>query len=145
MSHPIQHARNSARRFGGKPEDYMAIHHWFDETKAWCADMRHRAMRHHAQGIFECEKIFGYEITNSEGKQVQVRYIGEQHVIEDLGFIPTAQDWLNNMSQDKWMLFRDQVMKRKLEEPIGDNLPETVGDVISRQNMDKAEEEAVTV
>jgi hypothetical protein len=26
--------------------------------------------------------------------QVPVRYVGEQHVKEDLGRIPTAQDWL---------------------------------------------------
>ena len=38
----------------------------------------------HAEGIFECERIFGITIENSDGKQVPVRYIGEQHVMEDL-------------------------------------------------------------
>ena len=42
-------------------------------------------------------------ITNSEGKQVPVRYIGEQHVKEDLGSIPTAQDWLSKIKPERWM------------------------------------------
>lgn len=136
MSHPWTHSLSSAKRFGGKPEDYMEIHNWFDFTKSYIADMRHRAMRHHAQGIFEVEKLFGHQIINSDGKAVMVRYIGEQHVIEDLGFIPTAQDWLNCMSQDKWMMNRNQVMKRKLEEPFSEEIPESVGAVISKQNME---------
>jgi hypothetical protein len=42
-------------------------------------------------GIFLAEKLFGIAIVNSDGKQVPVRYVGEQHVREDLGRIPTAQ------------------------------------------------------
>jgi hypothetical protein len=26
MAHPLKHAQNSARKFGGKPEDYLPIH-----------------------------------------------------------------------------------------------------------------------
>jgi len=32
-----------------------------------------------------------------------VRYIGEQHVKEDLGRIPTAQDWLSQIKPVRWM------------------------------------------
>jgi hypothetical protein len=74
----MKHAENSARKFGGKAEDYLRIHSWFDESKAFFSDFRHRALRHHAEGIFLCERIFGVAITNSEGRQVPVRYIGEQ-------------------------------------------------------------------
>ena len=28
MAHPFEHARSSARKFGGKAEDYLAIHNW---------------------------------------------------------------------------------------------------------------------
>jgi hypothetical protein len=42
-------------------------------------------------------------ITNSDGNQVAVRYIGEQHVREDLGRIPTAQDWLSQIKAQRWM------------------------------------------
>ena len=97
MAHPLKHAESSARKFGGKAEDYLAIHNWFDESKSFFTDFRHRALRHHAEGIFLCERIFGVAIINSEGKQVPVRYIGEQHVSEDLGRIPTAQDWLSQI------------------------------------------------
>jgi hypothetical protein len=48
MAHPLQHAQSSTRKFGGKPEDYVAIHTWFDCSKAYLADFRHRALRHHA-------------------------------------------------------------------------------------------------
>ena len=103
MSHPIKHAQNSARKFGGKPEDYLSIHHWFDESKAFFPDFRHRALRHHAEGIFLCERVFGIAITNSAGDTVPVRYIGEQHVKEDLGRIPTVQDWLVQIEPQRWM------------------------------------------
>ena len=103
MAHPLKHAESSAKRFGGSAEDYLAIHNWFDASKAFLADFRHRALRHHAEGIFLCERIFGPSITNSEGKAVPVRYIGEQHVKEDLGRIPTAQDWLTQIRPEPWM------------------------------------------
>lgn len=103
MAHPLKHAESSARKFGGKAEDYLQVHNWFDESKAFFLDFRHRALRHHAEGIFLCERLFGVAITNSEGKQVPVRYIGEQHVREDLGRIPTAQDWLSQIKPARWM------------------------------------------
>lgn len=43
MAHAWHHAKNSSRRFRGKPEDYLEIHRWFDQTKAHLADARHRA------------------------------------------------------------------------------------------------------
>ena len=85
MAHPLHHAESSAKKFGGKPEDYQAIHDWFDATKEVYADFRHRALRHHSQGIFECERVFGLFIVNSAGRKVPVRFIGEQHVKEDCG------------------------------------------------------------
>lgn len=104
MTSPVFHATSSAKRFGGKPEDYQAIHDWFDATKEVWADFRHRALRHHSQGIFEAERVFGHSIVNSDGKQVPVRYIGEQHVKEDCGGrIPTVQDWLRHLKPEPWM------------------------------------------
>jgi hypothetical protein len=103
MAHPLKHAQNSARKFGGKAEDYLEIHNWFDASKAFFADFRHRALRHHAEGIFLCERLFGVAILNSDGDLVPVRYIGEQHVKEDLGRIPTAQDWLSQIKSQPWM------------------------------------------
>lgn len=103
MSHPWHHSERSARLFGGEPQDYLAIHNWFDESKAHLPDVRHRALRHHSEGIFLCESIFGTTITNSEQKIVPVRLIGEQHVKDDLGWIPTVKDWLGLLPLQPWM------------------------------------------
>lgn len=103
MAHPLKHAESSAKKFGGKLEDYLPIHNWFDESKAFLPDFRHRALRHHAEGIFLAERIFGVTIVNSQGKRIPVRYVGEQHVKEDLGRIPTAQDWLSQIKPARWM------------------------------------------
>ena len=80
MAHPLKHAQSSARKFGGRAEDYLPIHNWFDESKSFLADFRHRALRHHAEGIFLLEKLFGVAVVNSDGNQVPVRDVGEQHV-----------------------------------------------------------------
>jgi hypothetical protein len=42
-------------------------------------------------------------ITNSDGKMVPVRALGEQHVKEDIGWIPTIKDYLDNMNIVGWM------------------------------------------
>lgn len=99
----VIHAQSSARRWGGKAEDYQAIHDWFDATKAAYPDQKHRAIRHHSFGIFECEEKFGHTIFNSEGLIIPVRLIAEQHVIEDCGFIPTIENWLQHLPKAPWM------------------------------------------
>jgi hypothetical protein len=101
--HPYHHALSSVERWGGKLEDYLPIHEWFDESKAHMADFRHRALRHHSEGIFLCERIFGTTLTNSDGRVIPVRWVGEQHVKEDLGFIPSVKDWLEHLMPQKWM------------------------------------------
>jgi hypothetical protein len=103
MAHPLKHAESSVRKFGGKPEDYLPIHNWFDESKAFFPDFRHRALRHHAEGIFLAENLFGVTIVNSDGKRIPVRYLGEQHVREILGRIPSVQDCLLEIKPQRWM------------------------------------------
>lgn len=104
MAHCLKHAQSSAAIFGGRWEDYYHLHNWFDESKAGFADFRHRALRHHSEGIFELERRFGPTITNSEGKLVPTRLIGEQHVREDCGHIPTIKDWLSRLMPTEWMM-----------------------------------------
>lgn len=104
MAAPYHHAISSSRKWGGVPEDYIAIHSWFDESKAFHADFRHRALRHHAEGIFECERAFGGTITISTGRKIPTRWIGEQHVKEDLGFIPALSEWLKEIRPKVWMM-----------------------------------------
>lgn len=117
MAHPVVHAKSSAKKFGGVYEDYLAIHNWFDETKAWVGHSAHRAFRHHSEGIFECEKVFGQTITNSEGKIIYVRYIGEQHVKEDCNnYIPTAKEWIDGFHEQKKPTWMIRTMKIELED-----------------------------
>lgn len=104
MSHPYHHALSSVQKWGGRVEDYQPIHDWFDGSKAHMADFRHRALRHHSEGIFMAEKIFGTTIVNSSGRAIPVRHIGEQHVKEDLGKIPTLADWLSCIQPESWMM-----------------------------------------
>ena len=78
MAHPYHHAVSTAKRHGGAPEYYLAIYTWFDESKAYIADVRHRVLRHHAEGIFMAEKIFGVTVTNSVEREIPFRFIGEQ-------------------------------------------------------------------
>lgn len=100
---PYHHALSSAAHFGGRAEDYLEVHAWFDESKLLHPDFRHRALRHHAEGIFLAERIFGVTIQNSNGRQIPTRSIGEQHVKEDLLRIPTVQDWLEHLAPAPWM------------------------------------------
>ena len=104
--HPYQHAVSSSRKWGGKPEEYLKYHEWFDETKAWIGHSKHRMFRHHSEGIFECEKTFGTYFINSDGRTVYTRYVGEQHVKEDCnGYIPTAKEWVDNINTPtQWMI-----------------------------------------
>jgi hypothetical protein len=108
MAHPTSHAKSSVKKWGGVIEDYITIHEWFDETKAWIGHSKHRMFRHHSEGIFECEKKFGVSFINSDGKTVYTRYVGEQHVKEDcFGYIPSAKEWVQNVNAPKppeWML-----------------------------------------
>lgn len=110
------HARSSVRRWGGTVDDYMPIHEWFDETKNSMPDFRHRALRHHAEGIDLMEQVFGYAITISTGPVIPTRWIGEQHVREDFGRIPIAADFLRCLQPQAWM----QVGAQKLSEEQDD-------------------------
>jgi hypothetical protein len=103
MSKPWIHAKSSVKKWGGKPEDYIAIHEKMDTSKMAHAELTHRCVFHSAFGIYLIEELFGRMITNSDGREVFVRDIAEQHVLEDLGFIPSLSDWLKEMPCKPWM------------------------------------------
>lgn len=113
MSKPIIHAQSSARRYGGKPDDYFPIHDFLDSSKSTFPDNRHRALTHNSWFLFVLEQISKPEVgwnkasltRPSDGKVVSVRLIGEQHILEDFGgrFIPAASDYLAELDIAKWM------------------------------------------
>ena len=111
MAKPLIHARNSMKRYGGSVDDYLEIHNFMDSTKSALPDVRHRAILHSSFGIFLVERSFGIYLTNTDGKQVSIRSIAEDHVREDLGFIPTMEKWFGTMQIEDWM--QSPVVKTK--------------------------------
>lgn len=114
MAHPWHHAVSSAKQFGGTPEDYLHLHHWMDSSKQLLANFRHRALYHHAQGIFLGEQLHGVYVVSSTGRKVMTRAILEQHVKEDLGMIPTAADWLRTIEGAAWMFRQVKPLEENL-------------------------------
>lgn len=100
---PWIHAKNSVKKYGGVYGDYLAIHDQIDESKKAHASVKHRAVFHSAFGIYLVERIFGTTLRNSDGAIVQVRDVAEDHVLEDLGKIPSLDDWLGAMNIEQWM------------------------------------------
>ncbi len=81
MGKPHQHAESSAKKFGGKMEDYLEIHLLLDSSKMAFADNRHRTLTHNSWFINHIlPKIFGDTITNNAGKLISVIDIAEQHI-----------------------------------------------------------------
>lgn len=103
---PMVHSKSSAKRWGGKPEDYLPIHEVLDSPKATMNNNTSRMLTHN---IWFCQyiipKIFGYEIVNSDGKRVSTVDIAMLHVAEDfrMKYIPTVQDYLKHMEVQPWM------------------------------------------
>ncbi len=106
MSAPHIHAISSAKKFGGKMEDYIDIHAKMDCSKGYFPDNRHRALTHTMFWILEVMvPLFGQTRTNSDGKIYSVKDVCEQHVLEDYRhkFIPTPQDFIQHMEIKDWM------------------------------------------
>lgn len=117
---PWEHAVRDVAAFGGVVDDYLKIHDWFDQTKAFMPDLRHRAVLHNAWGIFLCEQVFGAVVVNSTGLAIPVRTIAERHVLADLKFIPTFEqcfgalpfhDWLTGKSEGFRSVVVDALVK----------------------------------
>ena len=103
MSNPLVHAERSARKWGGSADDYLPLHQWFDATKGHLADNRHRMLLHNSFGILLAEQVFGPALTNSAGRRVFVRDLATQHIVEDLGFVPSVAQCLEELPLRPWM------------------------------------------
>jgi hypothetical protein len=100
---PYLHAKISVKKFGGTTADYIDIHNFIDSSKACMPDVRHRAILHSAFGCYLVEQMYGVTRINSDGKEYSPRDVAEEHIKEDLGFIPTVEQYLNNMQVQPWM------------------------------------------
>lgn len=100
---PLLHAKSSVRKHGGVVEDYLPIHDLLDSSKAHHADMRHRALMHNSFGPYIAERVFGVYFKNADGKDISVRDIAEEHILEDMGDIPPVTRYLSHMPMYHWL------------------------------------------
>lgn len=99
---PYLHSKLSAKKRGGKPDDYYAIHSFMDSTKELCSDNRHRILHNHWGIRRVIIPIFGHTLLNSDGKEINVKDMLEQdHLLPDYGgkFIPVLSDFTDEMSE----------------------------------------------
>lgn len=100
---PFLHGRIHAKKYGGVPEDYADIDDFIDSSKVAFPDIRHRAILHSSFGCYLVEQMFGRTRINSSGIEYSPRDVAEDHILQDLGFIPTVEKYLNCMSIEPWM------------------------------------------
>ena len=105
MANPLIHSKSSVKRWGGKVEDYLAIHELIDSPKVTMNNNSSRCLTHNTWFAYHIiPKIFGYNITNSNGRSVDTIDIAMLHVLEDYrSFIPTPQDFLKHLEIQAWM------------------------------------------
>jgi hypothetical protein len=98
------------KKFKGETDEdfqqFLVLHKKMDCTKAVVPDNRHRCISHTMFWINEVMiPIYGDYITLSTGKKASVKDICEQHILEDyrMKFIPTPQDFIQEMEYKQWM------------------------------------------
>lgn len=107
---PSVHARWSAQRFGGIPQDYHPIHALLECSRLHLPDPRHRVLLHTTLGIQTVEDIFGLELPTG----VPTRLVAEHHIRADLGFIPSVEEALDKLPLEPWMYRGAAALTRKL-------------------------------
>jgi uncharacterized protein DUF6915 len=113
------HAQSAARKWGGAPEDYIAVEEFIDSSKQIIGDVRHRSIYHHTLGVWLCQQVFGRTLTiRREHGQLLV---AERHIIEDLGWLPSPADYIRDMPIASWM-----GGSQRKELPLSHLLKETV-------------------
>lgn len=132
MANPLIHSKSSVKRWGGTVEDYLPIHELIDSPKATMNNNSSRLLTHNTWFAYHIiPKIFGYNITNSDGKSVDAVDVAMLHIAEDfrMKFVPTPQDYLKHLEVQPWMcngvneLDNDEgkVIVKQLLEKINEN------------------------
>ncbi|WP_327294441.1 DUF6915 family protein [Streptomyces sp. NBC_01197] len=106
------HAVSAAKKWGGEPEHYLPIEEFIDSSKKVLGDARHRSMYHHTLGVWLVQEVFGPTLDIPKGTpgsshtrtvSVPTRLVAERHIIEDLGWLPSPADYIENMPIAAWM------------------------------------------
>ena len=122
--HNLPSEKGESFSLGGEIASVQII----DASKEHLAIFTHRALRHHTQDIFEAERVFGLTLTNATGREIPIRWIGDQHVREDCqGRIPSLADWLGRIQPEPWMA--NGHIDLMAREPVGDPRTEWLAEV----------------
>ena len=111
----MQHARISAKRWGGEAEDYYEVHSFIDSTKSLCSDARHRIL-HTLWGVNSVVvPIYGHSLLNSAGKSVDLKDLCERdHLLVDYQqrFIPTLADFVRAIDPARYLRGSNKKLKK---------------------------------
>ena len=116
MSHYHYHCVSSANAFGGEPDDYAELHRWMDRSRDSTNSIMHRMLSHHTQGIRDCIEHFGHTIDICRAPAVPTSLLAEQHVREDLGFIPNLDHYIELLTCPRWASRPAKLLHRKILE-----------------------------
>ena len=116
---PLQHARITAHRYGGRWQDWIAIHDWIDRSKMVFPSMQHRMFLHSDFGEWLTVRIHGEAIKAADGMAVSTRDLFRDHQVEDLGRIVSLSEWLREVDPEYWKRRRQppRQLERIREEP----------------------------
>ena len=135
MSKSDIHANSSAKKFGGRPSDYIEIHEMLDSSKAYWADNRHRSIFHHTAGIYYMQKMFGIDFDAIEDLKTKYN-LGDEFVKDILQLLQKNRlkgvHLLN--SDGKKIHVRDVAEQHILEDFRGRFIP-SVGDYLSKMEL----------
>lgn len=85
---PFVHAQASARKSGRDWTEDLPIHEFMDLAKNACPDLRHRLILHNSD--------LGPELASRAfPDRTDARDVALAHVQQDLGWLPTLNDWLD--------------------------------------------------
>jgi hypothetical protein len=100
---PLQHARITAHRYGGRWRDWIAIHDWIDRSKMIFSSMQHRMFLHSDFGEWLSVRIHSEAIQTEDGAVISTRDLFRDHQVEDLGRVVTLAEWLYEIDADYLM------------------------------------------
>jgi hypothetical protein len=135
MSKSDIHANSSAKKFGGRPSDYIEIHEMLDSSKAYWADNRHRSIFHHTAGIYYMQKMFGIDFDAIEDLKTKYN-LGDEFIKDVMQLLQKNRlqgvHVLN--SEGKKIHVRDVAEQHILEDFRGRFIP-SVGDYLSKMEL----------
>lgn len=116
---PLQHAQITARRYGGRWQDWIGIHNWIDRSKALFPGMRHRMFLHSDFGEWLTVRIHGDAIEAEDRTTVTTPDLFRDHQVEDLGRVVKLSEWLREIDATHWTRRRKppRQLERIREEP----------------------------